>query len=461
MEIISKHNKIAAGIAISLCTLFVLYFATSIYFTKHLYFGSKINGTDVSGKTVQEIKSQMISELHTYTLTIIERDGKKEQIKGSDIDLKYKSDQQFENFKEEQKPLNWASSFFSSKDTNMIVETSYDKERLKAQMDKLSCTADSNTVQPQEPSFKYVNNSYEIVNEVKGNKINKEILLQRVGNAISNKESTIDLESANCYINPKYTSKSEKVIKAKDVLNKFVSSKITYTFGGNKEILDGSKINSWYTVDANFNVAVDSGKVKEYVQSLNNTYGTVGKTRSFRTTSGSTINVSGGDYGWQINVNKEVQDLSETIKDGQTLTKEPAYSEKAVSHDSNDIGNTYVEVDMSRQHIWFYKNGSLVVEGDVVTGNISENHATPEGIYSLKDKERNATLKGQDYSSPVSYWMPFNGGIGIHDASWRNGVFGGQIYKTSGSHGCVNSPYNLAQTIYNNIEVGTPIVCFY
>jgi lipoprotein-anchoring transpeptidase ErfK/SrfK len=461
MEIINKRNKIATGITISLCSLFVLYFITSMYFTKHLYFGSKINGTDVSGKTVAQIKSQMISQLHTYTLTIIERDGKKEQIKASDIDLKYKSDQQFENFKEEQKPLNWASSLFSSKNSNMIAEMSYDKERLESQVDKLSCTADSNTVQPKEPSFKYVNNSFVIVDQVRGNKINKDTLLKCVENAISKKESTINLESANCYINPKYTSKSEKVIKTKDMLNKYVSSKITYTFGNNKEILDGSTINKWFTVDDNLNVAVDRGKVKAYVQSLGNTYNTTGKTRSFHTTSGNTINVSGGDYGWQINVNKEVQDLSEAIKGGQTLTKEPSYSEKAVSHDSDDIGNTYVEVDMTKQHVWFYKNGSLVVDGDVVTGNISENHATPVGIYSLKDKERNATLKGQGYSSPVSYWMPFNGGIGIHDASWRNGVFGGQIYKTSGSHGCVNSPYNLAQTIYNNIEVGTPIVCFY
>ena len=91
---------------------------------------------------------------------------------------------------------------------------------------------------------------------------------------------------------------------------------------------------------------------------------------------------------------------------------------------------------------------------------MSLNYATPAGIYRLKDKERNYTLKGQGYSTPVSYWMPFNNGIGIHDANWRS-VFGGEIYKTDGSHGCVNSPYSLAQTIYNNISVGTPVVCYY
>ncbi|MFT8315832.1 MAG: L,D-transpeptidase/peptidoglycan binding protein [Clostridium sp.] len=460
MEIINRHNKITAGITISLCILFVVYFVTSIYFMKHLYFGSKINGTDVSGKTVEEIKAQMASELHTYSLDIKERGGKKEQIKAGDINLKYKSDQQFKNLKNEQNPLKWPSSFFNTKNSNITAEISYDKGRLTKQVDNLSCFADSNIIEPKEPSFKYVDNAFRIVDEIKGNKIDKNILLERLADAISKQESTIDLESANCYITTKYTSKSEKVIKARDMLNKYISSKVTYTFGNSKEILDGSTINKWLTVDDNFNVILDEGKVKEYVESLADTYNTAGKTRSFHTSSGNTINISGGDYGWQINIDKEVQDLSEAIKKGQIITKQPAYSQTAVSYGSSDIGNTYVEIDMAKQHLWFYKNGSLVVEGNVVTGNVSLNDATPAGIYRLKDKERNATLKGEGYSAPVSFWMPFNGGIGIHDANWRS-VFGGEIYKTNGSHGCINSPYNLAQTIFDNIDVGNPVVCYY
>jgi len=459
-KFVNKCNKITAGIIVCVCTLFTVYFLFSIYFMNHLYFGSKINGVDVSGKTVEEIKSQITSQLNTYSLNIKERGGKNEQIKAGDINLKYQSDEQFNNIKKEQNPLKWPLSFFNKKYTNMTAEISYDKGMLEKRIDNLSALADSNIIEPKEPSFKYVNNSFTIVDEIKGNKIDKNVLLKRIEDAISNQESTIDLESSNCYTNPKYTSKSQEVIKAKDMLNKYVSSKITYNFGNNTEILDGSTINKWLTVDNNFNVVLDESKVKEYVKSFANTYNTVGKTRSFHTSSGNTINVSGGDYGWQININKEVQNLSEAIKGGQTVTKKPSYTTTATSYDSNDIGNTYVEIDMTKQHLWFYKNGSLVANGDVVTGNVSLNHTTPPGIYRLKYKERNATLKGEDYSTPVSFWMPFNGGIGIHDATWRS-VFGGQIYKTDGSHGCVNSPYNLAETIFNNINVGTPVVCYY
>lgn len=460
MEIVNKRNRIITGITISLCALLVIYLVLSIYFTRHLYFGSKINGTNVSGKTVEEIKSQMTSQLNTYTLTIKERGDKKEQIKASDIGLKYKSQKQFENFKDGQSPLKWISGLFNTKNSNMTAEILYNKQQLITQINNLSCFASSNIIEPKEPSFKYVNNKFTIIDQVQGNKVDKDILLNRVTDAISKMQPTIDLDSTNCYITPKYTAKSEKVIKARDLLNKYASSKITYTFGDRKDTLDGSTINKWLTVDDNFNVVLNEDKVKEYVESLGDTYNTAGKTRSFQTSSGNTIDVTGGDYGWHIDIDKEVQNLSKIIKQGQTITKEPSYDQTAVSHESNDIGNTYVEIDLTDQHLWFYKNGSLVVEGDVVTGNVSLNTATPPGVYRLEYKERNATLKGQDYNSPVSFWMPFNGGIGIHDASWRS-VFGGDIYRTNGSHGCINSPYYLARTIYNNIDIGTPIVCYY
>ena len=151
--------------------------------------------------------------------------------------------------------------------------------------------------------------------------------------------------------------------------------------------------------------------------------------------------------------------MSAAIKEGQIITRPPAYLQTVLSYGNNDIGSTYVEIDLTKQHLWFYKNSSLIAEGDVVTGNVSSNHTTPKGIYRLKYKTRNTILRGIDYAAPVDYWMPFNGGIGIHDASWR-GEFGGNIYMTDGSHGCINSPYNLAKTIYDNIEVDTPIICY-
>lgn len=124
-----------------------------------------------------------------------------------------------------------------------------------------------------------------------------------------------------------------------------------------------------------------------------------------------------------------------------------------------DAGNTRVEVSIAEQHLWFYKNGELLVSTDVVTGN-NNSMDTPKGFWKVQNKASPCTLSGPGYSSYVNYWIAFIGsGYGIHDASWRSS-FGGNIYKGNGSHGCVNTPYSKVKIIYKNISVGTPVVVY-
>lgn len=456
---IEKRKKITKGILILFCTLFVIYFGMSKYFMNHFYVGSKINSINVSGKTVEDAKIIMTSELQNYTLKLKKQENKSEQIKASDMGLKYDLDEELEKFKDSQNPFKWISAFFTAKNSKITIEPSYDKKLLKEALDRLDCFDSRNIIEPKNPSFKYVNNNYVIVDEILGDKVDKDILYSHVVDSILKMEGELDLESAGCYIKPKYNSKSQKIIEVKNMLNKYVSSKITYNFGGTKEMLDGSTINKWLKVDENFEIIIDEKKVKDYIDGLSKTYNTVGKTRNFVTSSGNTISIGGGDYGWSINKAKEREFLINAIKNGDTITKEPLYSQTAFAPFKNDIGNTYVEIDIAKQHMWFYKNGSLIVHGDVVTGNVRNNHPTPKGIYRLKYKQKGAVLRGPGYASPVAFWMPFNGGIGIHDASWR-GEFGGNIYKTNGSHGCINSPYNVAKAIFDNINANTPVICY-
>lgn len=455
----NRPSKVIPIVIISLCALIAIYLGLSLYFINHFHFGSTISGISVSGETLEEAQEKLSAKANSYTLELEERGDKTEQISANDIGLKYNSDK-IKELKDNQNPFAWISTLFKKDDPEISQIVDFDEELLDKSLDKLSCFDKSNIVEPQNASFAYKDVSYEIIDEVNGTKVNKDALKELVKNAILNGETKINLDSSNCYENPKYTSKSKEVAEAKDTLNKYVASKITYDSGDKTEILDGSTIHNWLGVNENMEITINENLVKNYVYKISSIYNTFGNTRNFVTSSNTAIKVSGGNYGWIVNNAKEVKDLVEVIKNGQDVTKEPAYSQTAIARGSNDIGNTYVEVDMTKQHLWFYKNGALVVEGDVVTGNALTNTLTPAGTYVLNYKERNATLVGEDYSSPVDYWMPFNGNIGIHDASWRT-EFGKEIYKTNGSHGCVNSPYELAKTIYENIEAGTPIVCYY
>jgi len=437
----------------------ILYLAISIYFSRHFYYGSAINGINASGKTVEEVDKELSAKCQTYTLVLEERNGIKEQIKATDIGLKYNAKGKIQDLKDSQNSYTWIFSFFNQKASNLDGLVTYDEKLLKEHFDKLSCFDSKKIIEPQNASFKYSDKGYVIVKEVKGNKINSKPLYANVVSAILKGETIVNLETKNYYINPKYTTISKEVKNTKILLDKYIASKITYTFTGGKEVLDGSKINNWLGVDKNLAITFDRNKIKNYLGKLDNNYNTYGKEREFVTSVGVTVRVSGGNYGWLVNRTGEVNDLIVAIKGGQSITKEPKYTQTAISHDVNDIGNTYVEINETRQHMWFYKNGSLIVQGDVVTGNVSLGHGTPTGVYKLQYKEKNATLKGEGYSVPVSEFMPFNGGIGIHPATWRSN-FGGNIYMTDGSHGCINSPPYLSRTIYNNIDANTPIICY-
>ncbi len=462
-EKIQRRKRIKKRIVICIASFFsiliVAYLGMAIYFSHHYYFGSEINCINVSWKTIEEAKTMITSEIDAYTLTLKERGGKTEQIKATEVGLKYDSEEVFNKFKASQDPLKWISPFLNKDSPEMTVGVTYDEKLLKERIDNLSCFDEDNIIEPENASIQYIGNGYIIVDEELGNKVDKDILYSTVVGAILNEEVELDLESADCYIEPQYNSESPEIIKANDTLNKYVNSKITYTFGSTEKTLDGSTINKWLEIGENFEVILDEDKVKEYVDELLKNYNTIGKTRYFVTSLGKTIKVRGGDYGWAINKDEEAESLISDIKEGKTIVKEPNYIQTAFYHGTNDIGNTYVEISLSRQHMWFYKNGSLITHGDIVTGNVKNGYSTPKGIYRLKYKAKDVVLKGDDYEASVTYWMPFNGGIGIHDANWRS-QFGGDIYKTNGSHGCINTPYNVAKAIFNSIKVNTPVICY-
>lgn len=454
-----KYNHFIKASTISITILLIIYFSMSMYFSNHFYFGT-INNINALGKTVDDLDELLLLKSKSYTLELIERNGVTEQIRSVDIGLKYNAKGKIQALKDEQRSFGWVNSIFKQKTSDIDDMVTYDEKLLKEHFDKLSCFDTKKIVEPQNANFEYKGTNYAIVNEVMGNKVNRDPFYTNVVNAILSGETSINLEDKNHYINPKYTKTSKKVLETISLLNKYIASKLTYAFNGGKEVIDASLINTWITVNENLEILFDEDKMKSYMSKLNNNYNTYATQRNFATSLGTTTMVSGGNYGWLVEREGEVGDLILSIKDGQTVAKEPRYKQTAATHDINDIGDSYVEINMTKQHLWFYKNGTLIVEGPVVTGDISRNRETPKGVYILAYKARNATLKGANYSTEVKVFMPFNAGIGIHDASFRKGKFGGDIYFKNGSHGCVNSPPAVAQKIFNNIDERTPVVCY-
>ena len=122
------------------------------------------------------------------------------------------------------------------------------------------------------------------------------------------------------------------------------------------------------------------------------------------------------------------------------------------------LTNPYVEVDISDQTLWLYEDGDVKLEADVVTGKKAK-YDTRLGCHKIYSKEKGRYLTGSNYKVWVDFWMPFDRGQGLHDASWRK-TFNKDDYL-NGSHGCVNLPPSKAGIIYQNVEEGYPIVVHY
>lgn len=459
----SKRNKriirlllIDAGI---FCAVIAVYLVFAVYYHNHFFGNTMINGVNTSNMTVEEAEKAINQQVSAYQLEIQQRNGITDTIYGMNINLHTEFDQSMSDLVAQQNALLWPSAFFQSQELQIGTMLNYDQELLKKYIDIMNGLKPENMIDPVDARITYGENGFVIVPEEPGAKLVKERLYPSVEEAVKNLQPTLSLDDADCYEKPQITSASTGLMSAMTELKRITGAKITYEFGDVSEILDGSKISEWLSVDETFQVSLNKDKVKEYVDYIGKTYNSFGRKRSFQTSYGKEIKVEGGDYGWWLDRVSEVKELTELILGGQQTVKKPVYFQTAQQYGKDDIGNTYVEVNLTAQHLFFYKEGELILESDFVSGNVSKDFGTPVGTYPVQYKENDATLVGEDYETPVKYWMPFNKNIGFHDAVWRD-EFGKDIYRTRGSHGCINMPPKAAKKMFENIKRGVAVVVY-
>lgn len=229
-----------------------------------------------------------------------------------------------------------------------------------------------------------------------------------------------------------------------------------------REIITSSMILDWITETDSHGYQLDTEKVDQFISDLSESYSTQGVGRFFTKHNGTEIEITNGDYGWKMDTKETAKLVKDAILNGESRIINAKWKNKANSFDSkDDIGSSYIEVDLTNQKLWLYENGKELLETDIVSGTYNNpDRKTPSGIYGINYKQSPAVLRGADYASPVTYWMPFWGGYGLHDATWR-GSFGGDIYLSSGSHGCVNLPLESAKLIYQTVHTGYPVILYY
>ena len=469
----SNHKKPVLICGIVVLVLLIVYLAGMLYYNDKFLNGTMVNGSDVGGMTLQKANDQLSKKVNGQSLKLIFNDGQSEVLQSAQLGVSYNKDNSLNQLMKNQNKWAWFIGFFKNEKNTLTDLIQISDENLTNGIASMEHAKEENQIAPTDAYIQYKDGSFAIIEETLGSKFNIEELVKNIKVALSEGKQQLDVTKVNGYVKPQVYKDDQDLNNQLKAANEYCLSAITYTTPKGKEIaLDGSTLITWLSKQDDGSYTKDESVFKEkltaFVKELANQYNSIGATRTFTGKDGQSHTVSGGTYGFRVSTDSEVSALLKMINENKSENNRiPEHTGQLPSGENGGLGTTYLEINITKQHLWFVKDGSVVLESDFVSGKESDpTRLTPSGTYYIYNKERNRVLRGTkqpngkyEYESPVSYWMPFNKGIGLHDASWRS-TFGRDIYINSGSHGCINLPTGFAGNLYSQIYVNLPVVVY-
>ncbi len=430
-----------------------------------------INGVDITGMSNDEIVEVFNELAQNYSLKVLV-DGKEiGTVNGNEIDLKYNSECNLEEYLETDSKKRSADSTLedTTKSADEALEHniqvnnifSYDEEKLNTAVDNIIASLGVTELTSDLVNIEYsAETGYSLSVLADSKFIDTKEVINPIKLALEEGALSVELDSAKMYFadNNALIEGDERIKKAEDTLNLYIGSVLNYDFKGEFMVIDAKKINSWFYLDSEFNVSVDENAVQIYTNRLAEDFTDYSGTLKFKTSYGSDVFFRTA-ASEQVDTDTLFSYLVEDVKKGTTVNRTVPYIDTNIAGSDGNFGGTYVEINLTKQHLFFYYQGNLIVDCDIVSGCVDKEYVTPRGIYKVRYKKKDAILNGVEYTTPVDYWMPFNGGIGMHDADWRVD-FGGSIYLYDGSHGCINMPEDAVAKVFEYAYPGMTVVVY-
>lgn len=458
------------GIVSVFLILIGAYFGMAAYYSQRFCYGTWINGVYCTGKSVSEVNEELILLSEYDKITVVDRNENCFEISLSDVDYTIDFSDSLTEIKNNQQWLCWIQYYTKTQDISISPEISFSEEKVTELLMNADFMNSEVYHKDNKTEIVLTEEGYVLQDHRKDQIVPEEVCIA-VTNALYDMKSEIDIEEVEgCYLSLPQNAQSREAYRLWKEISEFQDFELTYLFGNREEMIDAGVVSGWISIDEETgdflrdkdgNFVLDQEKVMEYVVALGEKYDTYGKPREFMATKGELITIEKSTYGNDIDEKKEcAQLIDDFLNDRTGIKREPVYAHKAWSQNEKDVEGTYVEVDMTEQKLYYYIDYELVFETDVVTGNMRRGWGTPAVVCSVYGKTRNRILRGATYATFVYYWMPVYGNIGLHDATWRK-EFGGDIYQTDGSHGCINLPKAKAAELYEILEINTPVFLFY
>ena len=447
------------------------YVGMARFYQNRFAYGTTINRIYSAGLTVKELNQALVCIQSDKTLDITCIDGQTVHIPLEQLEMQIDYTKELSELMQKQNPYLWGIRLKLQQTFTVKPEITFDEKKVSAVLKKYEFMNENLYQENGDYKVEIVDTDdkgYVLEDHTK-DLLDADMAKTMIFETLKEGDTRISLKASNCYKSLPETKEMLQVKKEYEKVNAFQSFSVTYKFGNLEEVIDPSVTSEWIMVDEDGNfvydengdLILDEKMLKEYVAYLATKYDTLGKTRQFQATRGDIITIEGGTYGNQLDTETEYNWLLEAFQNKKTGgTRTPVYLSQAIYQGEDDIGNTYIEVDMTEQKMYYYLNGGIVFQSDIVTGNLARHYDTPARVCYVYYKQEHRVLRGANYATPVNYWMAVNGHIGIHDATWRK-EFGGEIYKTNGSHGCINTPLENMKRLYGMVEIGTPVIMFY
>ena len=449
------------------------YFALALYYRGNFPVNTWINGIYCTGKSVEQVNGELVNSQEPAKLSVVDADGVSWEIDQDEAGIRPDFTSELNSYLRRNASAGWLENLHKTVTAELTAGWyAVEEEKFRDYFEKLPFVAEERekeygvSVCRSEEGF--------ILQDGNLARLGLEKAYAYLKECLEKGQTNVNLSQGGCYddLPDREADKKQRELWAGICAFQEQCSGMVFDMGAEQiaftpEIAGGflecGPGDGLPVLDERGNVTVGEEKVREWVEALAMQYDTCGTERVFDATRGEKVTVKYVTYGTKLDVEAETAYLLETLR-GMSPPGEmphvPAYVQQGYVRGLDDIGGTYIEIDMTEQKMYYYEDGELILDTDVVTGNTGRRMGTPQGINFVYAKERNRTLRGADYASFVKYWMPVKGNVGIHDASWR-ARFGGQIYKTNGSHGCINTPSDVMSQLYEMAEVGTPVIMFY
>lgn len=434
-----------------------------------------VNGSDVSLKSIDEIAQASADSIDTFSLAV-SGEGLDLTISAADIKASVDGGAFARGAISQQRPWMWPVELSGTHELTVESRMSYDAALLSDLVGSAVDMANKDAKDPVNASIAYDEKAkrYEVKPEEAGTRLDKAAVLEVVRTALGTGEDSVELGD-EVLVQPEVLSTDERLDSAVKQANSYLgATQEIVTNGTTIATIDADQLRQWVTLRDDLSVSFDEEACVKWAQGdLSKQLDTYGSKRTYTRPDGKEFTVSGGTYGWIIDGADIAARIAENVRTGNAGTVEASWKQEAATWKpgGQDWGNRYIDIDLAEQHVRFYDDGNVIWEADCVSGgldNKGEMHATPTGVYAINSNMRSGHVKltgkidpktkKPEYISYVDYWMPFvDDSVALHDADWRSS-FGGQIYQSNGSHGCVNLPVGKARELYGMVGTGTVVV---